>query len=77
MIKAEMTLNDVRSRGYAALLKELGPVGYVRFIQQFSAGKGDYTKERHTRLDHLSVEEIHGMILERRKHSPRGARPLR
>jgi len=29
-----------------ALAKSLGPVGMVRFLQQFDTGCGDYTRER-------------------------------
>ena len=54
----EMTLEEIRSRGLAALLRELGPVGYVRFMQQFDRGKGDYTVERHQWLDALSPEQV-------------------
>jgi hypothetical protein len=57
-----MTQNEARERGYAALLKELGPVGYVRFIQQFQAGKGDYSKERHALLDQLGAAELRRML---------------
>jgi hypothetical protein len=39
----EMTLNEIRAKGLAALARELGPTGYVRFLQQFEAGSGDYT----------------------------------
>jgi hypothetical protein len=53
-----MTLEQVRSVGYRALLQELGPVNTIRFIQQFETGHGDYTQERHAWLDHYTVEEI-------------------
>jgi hypothetical protein len=54
----EMTLNEIRARGRAALLRELGPVGYVRFIQQFEAGSGDYTAERAEWADKTSIEQL-------------------
>ena len=41
-----------------ALLRELGPVNLVRFLQQFEAGYGNYTQERHDWLDQYTVEEI-------------------
>lgn len=34
-----------------ALLERLGPVGMIRFIQQFETGRGDYTKEREQWLE--------------------------
>ena len=53
-----MTLEQVRMAGYQILLRELGPVNLVRFLQQFEAGYGDYTQERYKRLDQYTVEEI-------------------
>lgn len=64
MSAVQMTLNEVRERGYAALLRELGPVGYVRFLQQFSAGKGDYSQERHAWLDRIGPAELRRMLAE-------------
>lgn len=58
MIQNELTLNEVRARGLAALLRELGPVGYVQFIRQFEVGRGDYTKDRHQWLDPITHEEF-------------------
>ncbi|HYV34558.1 MAG TPA: hypothetical protein VE988_02575 [Gemmataceae bacterium] len=51
-------LDEIVTRGLAALKKELGVVGYIRFMQFFSPGKGDYTKERHKWLDSISLEEL-------------------
>jgi hypothetical protein len=41
MTTEQMTLDEIRSRGHAALLKELGPAGYLRFLQQYMGGRGD------------------------------------
>jgi len=40
------TLDDIRRAGMDALVRELGPVGMIRFLQQFETGRGDYTAER-------------------------------
>jgi len=40
------TLDDIRRAGMDALVRELGPVGMIRFLQQFETGRGDYTTER-------------------------------
>ena len=53
-----MTLAEIRLAGYHALLRELGPVNLVRFLQQFETGYGDYTQERHDWLDQYTIEEI-------------------
>lgn len=42
---------DVRSVGYKALTKALGPVGFVRFMQQYDNGSGDYTQEKYEKPD--------------------------
>lgn len=41
-----MTLEQINADGLRALARELGPVGMVRFLQQFEQGRGDYTAER-------------------------------
>lgn len=45
-------------RAYALLLKELGPVDFVRVLQQLEGGHGDYTQERHQWLDQLSLDQV-------------------
>ena len=52
------TLEQIRLRGLKALSKELGPVGLVRFLQQFETGEGDYTSERHAWLDGVTLDEL-------------------
>ena len=53
-----MTLEQIRVNGLKALSRDLGPVGLVRFLQQFETGYGDYTSERHAWLDKHRVREI-------------------
>ena len=53
-----MSLEEIRLTGLKALSRELGPVGMVRFLQQFETGYGDYTAERHTWLKERNVSEI-------------------
>ena len=47
MSAATMTQEEIRQQGMAALAKQLGPVGMIRFLQQFETGHGDYSVERH------------------------------
>jgi hypothetical protein len=54
----KMTPNEIRSKGYKALVDALGVPGMIRFLQQFDTGHGDYTKERHQWLDKVTLEEI-------------------
>lgn len=64
-----MTPMELRRQGLAALYKELGYVGMVRFLSQFDAGSGDYTKERHQWQDGQTVADIVAQIKERRSQS--------
>ena len=52
------TQQEIVSQGYQALVNSLGVVDTIRFIQHFSPGQGDYTKERHEWLDQTPLEDI-------------------
>jgi hypothetical protein len=69
MISQERTLEQIRLIGLEALSRDLGPVGMVRFLQQFEIGHGDYSTERHEWLDQLTVEEALEQIKRHRKAS--------
>jgi hypothetical protein len=60
MIKAveSMTDEEILKAGFDAVARELGLVGFVRFIQVLRPGTGDYTAERHTWLKGLTIEDI-------------------
>ncbi len=58
----ETTAEQIRSQGLEALKRELGVVGMIRFMQQFSNGHGNYTEERHEWLNKLTAEEIMAQI---------------
>lgn len=49
---------EIRKKGYEALVKELGVVGTIRFIQEFGTGSSNYTQQRHQWLDKLSFDEV-------------------
>ncbi len=57
MTTLEVPTAELLERGYRALLQELGPAGFIRFVQHFRPGTGDYTAERHTWLPH-TVDEV-------------------
>ena len=52
------TQQEIIRQGYQALVNSLGVVDAIRFIQHFSPGQGDYTKERHEWLDQTPLEDI-------------------
>jgi hypothetical protein len=49
---------EIRHEGYEALVKALGFVGMLRFMQQFDNGRGNYTEERSQWLDKFTLEDI-------------------
>ena len=64
-----MTLEQIRLAGLAALARELGPVGMVRFLQQFETGSGDYSAGRHRWLGKQRVRTLAEMIQQRRRET--------
>ena len=52
---------EVRKAGLQALNEALGPVGMVKFIQQYENGSGDYTEEKYQKPD-LTIEEVDIML---------------
>jgi hypothetical protein len=62
-----LTLSEIRTIGFEALLRELGPAGAIRFIQQYETGRGNYTRDRRKWLPKKSVREIGKQIIKRRK----------
>ncbi len=61
-----MTPQQIRSAGIAALSRELGVVGMIRFMQQFDMGQGDYSKDRHEWLDQYRVADIAKLVREKK-----------
>lgn len=53
-----LTLEEIREQGLDALRRRLGRAGMVRFLQQFSDGKGDYARERRDWVDRMSFDDL-------------------
>ena len=53
-----MTPIQIQRTGMEILVREIGVVGLIRFLQQFDMGHGDYTAERHQWLDELSLDDV-------------------
>jgi hypothetical protein len=49
---------ELRSRGFQALIKELGWVNAVRFLLEYESGTGDYVHERDTILPDWDAETL-------------------
>ena len=62
MITATTPLDEIRRIGLEALLERLGPVGMVRFLQQFETGYGDYTAERENWLTEMDLDTLVSQI---------------
>jgi len=58
MTQTTPSTSQLVDRAYSLLLKELGPVDFVRVLQQLESGHGDYARDRHEWLDKLSLEQI-------------------
>ena len=59
---------EVRKMGLYALKEALGPVGMVRFIQQYENGYGNYTAEKYQKQD-LSIEEVDKILRNQKRRS--------
>jgi len=57
-------MTEIRTIGLKALLEALGPIGMVRFMQQYDTGYGDYTKEKYE-LPDMAMEEIDNALKKR------------
>lgn len=51
-------LAEVTAQGTKILVREMGVVDALRFLNQFRPGSGDYTKERERWLNDLSLGQI-------------------
>ena len=48
----------LNQKAKAILLRELGPLDFARFFQQYETGTGDYTADRHAWLGQPTVSEL-------------------
>lgn len=67
MIAPARPLADVTEQALRALAREIGVADTARFLQQFGAGHGDYTKDREALFGHLSLDDV----LEQSRQHPR------
>ena len=53
-----MDYNTIQTNGTEVLLRELGPVGMVRYLEQYdNGGTGDYTKEKYN-MPEMTIDQI-------------------
>lgn len=48
----------LNQRATSTLVREIGIVNTIRFLNQFRAGSGDYTAEREQLFEGMSVRDI-------------------
>ncbi|MBD2328965.1 hypothetical protein [Alkalinema sp. FACHB-956] len=58
----ELSPAQLRQIGIEALVQALGAVGMARFLQQFDQGSGDYTRDRDSLLDGITLEDAIAQI---------------
>jgi len=51
-------LTEISQRARNVLIRELGVMDAMRFLNQFQVGSGDYTCEREQRFKHDTVKRI-------------------
>jgi hypothetical protein len=61
------TQQEIIRQGYQALVNSLGVVDAIRFIQHFTPGQGDYTRDRHQWLDPTPLGDILTSMKQRRE----------
>ena len=57
-------LEKIRRDGLKALKDKLGVEGMIKFIQMYSDGKGDYTKEKYENKDEFSIDDFEKYMTE-------------
>jgi hypothetical protein len=62
-------LAEVTKEAIRVLIQELGPVDTVRFVNQFTAGYGNYTKEREQLFADMTLDEIVSEIKRGKEHT--------
>lgn len=59
--------HQIKLLGLQAVKRELGVMGFIRFIQQFEMGEGNYTEDRRIWQSKYTVKTIADEIKKRRK----------
>ena len=53
-----MSVLQIKEAGIDALIKKLGLVGFIRFMNQYTMGSGNYTEEREKLFKQYSLDDI-------------------
>ena len=64
-------ISEISRQATHILFKEMGVVDTIRFLNQFSVGRGDYTKERENWLGGITLDNAIAQIkAEKNKAQP-------
>lgn len=58
MMKDARPLSEITREAVHILLREIGVINTVRFLNQFTGGYGNYTEDRQEMFGQLTVDEI-------------------
>ena len=58
MIATAKPLSEITQEAIDILLREIGAVNTIRFLNQFTGGFGNYTEERERLFGKLTLDEI-------------------
>ncbi len=58
MITTAKPLSEITQEAIDILLREIGAVNTIRFLNQFTGGFGNYTEERDRLFEELTLDEI-------------------
>jgi hypothetical protein len=65
-------ISEISRRATHLLFEKMGAVDTIRFLNQFSIGHGDYTKEREQWLGDISLDNAISQIKIQRKNAQQG-----
>jgi len=68
MIAHSKPLAEITQDAIQILIRELGVVNTVRFINQYTNGYGDYTVERREQFDDQTLDDLLAQIKKRRNN---------
>lgn len=67
MVIETLPLAEINKEALRVLYKEIGVVNTVRFMNQFTTGFGDYTKEREQLFAGMTLDDILAEIKQKQK----------
>lgn len=71
MKAAPIPVAEITTTAISLLCREIGVVNTARFLNQFTAGFGNYTEDRDTIIGDATVDELLAEIKQRREKSNR------